>query len=183
MVVAVTDGEASHGHFHSSERAKLAFVRQAESTVGLHRIGVSPRSVIRLGLPDGKITQHETALYERLSRLVGPKDAVITTWEFDGHPDHEACGRVCKAICTTREADLLEAPVWMWHWAVPGDPRVDWYRLRTISIDSQSLLKKLYALEAHRSQLTSRSSALAAVLDEAIVERAGWNAEYFFVKP
>lgn len=181
LVVAVTDGEASHRAADGNDAGALARQRRHESAAGLQLLGVSTESVLRLGLPDGGLTGEAGNLQARLADLVQPSDVVVTTWRLDGHPDHEACGRACAAACQAKGAALLEAPVWMWHWAEPWDPQVDWTRLAGVGIDGDSHARKLHALACHRSQLMPRSPSLPAVLDPEIVDRASWNTEYFFV--
>lgn len=183
LVVAVTDGEASHAGSAGHDAAALAAQRRHESAAGLQRLGIPAQAVQRLGLPDGGLQAVAEDLQARLAALVQPGDVVLTTWRLDGHPDHEACGRACAAACQANGASLLEAPVWMWHWAEPWDVQVDWTRLAGVGMDADALARKLHALAAHRSQLTPRSTTLPPVLDSALLERAGWNTEYFLVAP
>ncbi|MES2609140.1 MAG: PIG-L family deacetylase [Pseudomonadota bacterium] len=181
LVVAVTDGEASHAGSAGHDAGALARQRRQEGATALQRLGVPGQALLQLGLPDGGLQERAEDLQARLATLVQPCDVVLTTWRLDGHPDHEACGRACAAACQANGARLLEAPVWMWHWAEPWDPQVDWTRLAGVGIDGDAQARKLHALAAHRSQLTPRSSTLPPVLDSALIERAGWDTEYFFV--
>lgn len=181
LVVAVTDGEASHADCIAHDARQLAQQRRLESRNGLRRLGVEQAGILRLGLPDGGLAESAQALQAHLDGLLQPSDVVVTTWRLDGHPDHEACGNAAANACRSSGATLLESPVWMWHWAEPWDPQVDWTRLRGAAMDSETLALKLHALAAHRSQLTARSATLPAVLDTALMERAGWDTEYFFV--
>lgn len=180
LVVAVTDGEASHRGCPGHDAAALAEQRRQERCTGLQRLGLPPRAMMRLGLPDGDVQGYGEELLARLSALLGPGDVVLTTWRRDGHPDHEACGRAAALACHGQGATLLEAPVWMWHWAEPWDPLVDWTRLAGVGVPGSTLACKLHALAAHRSQLAARPGGLPAILDPAIIERAGWDTEYFF---
>ncbi|MFN9476218.1 PIG-L deacetylase family protein [Acidovorax sp.] len=180
LVVAVTDGEASHAGTAGHDALALARQRRDESAAGLQRLGVPEQAVQRLGLPDGRLQAATEELRARLAASVQPGDVVLTTWRLDGHPDHETCGRACAAVCEAQGASLLEAPVWMWHWAEPWDTQVDWTRLCGLGIDAGVQALKLQALAAHRSQLLPRSPTLPPVLDPALIERAGWDTEYFF---
>lgn len=183
LVVAVTDGEASHAEAAGHDADALARQRRSESAEGLQRLGVPGQAVVRLGLHDGGLQHCADELQAQLAALIRPSDVVLTTWRLDGHPDHEACGRACAAACQVNGATLLEAPVWMWHWAEPWDPQVDWTRLTGIAMDADTLARKLHALAAHRSQLMPRSPTLPPVLDATLIERAGWDTEYFFATP
>jgi LmbE family N-acetylglucosaminyl deacetylase len=53
---------------------------------------------------------------------------VVCTWRADGHPDHEAVGQAVDSLAV----DNWQFPIWMWHWALPDDPRVPWDSARRI---------------------------------------------------
>ena len=181
LIVAVTDGEASHDGVPSVNRDDLAYLRRSERWLGLRTLGVAQPSVLSLALQDGGVQQQEHVLLKRLLGLLQPTDVVVSTWENDGHPDHDTTGQVTRAACATRGCAYLAAPVWMWHWASPGDARVPWRRLRALPLGAAEGMRKQAALAAHRSQLSARSARLGAVLGPAIVERAAWLTEYYFV--
>ena len=179
-VVAVTDGEASHGNLPLPQTQALAATRCAESTAGLQQLGLSDVAVTRLALPDGQVASHMMRLARRLQLLLLPTDVVVTTWRRDGHPDHDATGLATSLACAAVGCRLIEAPVWMWHWASPGDPFVPWHRLQRLPLNAQARLCKQAALAAHASQLDASQRAEGAVLGAAMVARAGRPDEYFF---
>ena len=181
LVVAVTDGEASHrgsGHWTAS---RLAPVRRLESTNGLAQLGIPFSRVTRLGLPDGAVQHLRPQLVDALTQLLRPTDLVVTTWRLDGHPDHEAVGEAAAQACANVGCRLVEAPVWMWHWCVPGDLAVPWARLRGVRLTELAQQRKARALAAHRSQLTPRDAGKEPVLGAEIQRRARRSTEYFFV--
>ena len=184
-VIAVTDGEASHEGCAPHVRAMLAQRRRDESERGLAQLDVSAEAVTRLGLPDGKVTAHAGRLREALQPLLQADDIVVTTWRLDGHPDHDATGEATAEVCDAIGATLVEAPVWMWHWSQPGDPRVPWHRLRPLPLSAPAHGRKISALAEHASQLCVRQQAdgsrQGAVLDAAILRRVARRSEYFFV--
>lgn len=47
---------------------------------------------------------------------------------------------------------LFELPIWAWHWAVPGDPRVPWHRAAAIPLAPGELTLKRRALDCFGSQ-------------------------------
>lgn len=181
LVIAVTDGEASHKNTPNHDPLQLKTQRQYESDAGLRCLGVPTSAVVRLSLPDGGVSMCGVRLIQRLQALLKPDDVVITTWRLDGHPDHEACGMAVSAVCEDMGARLLEAPVWMWHWATTADKQVNWSYLKAWPMDQLSMARKLKALAEHRSQLSERPGRWPPVLDSAIVERAGWPTEYYFL--
>jgi LmbE family N-acetylglucosaminyl deacetylase len=181
LIVGVTDGEASHGGSPAGGLRRLALARACEREQGLARLGLPYAEVRRLGLPDGKLGQHRQALMALLSALLRPDDLVLSTWRLDGHPDHDTVGDCAAQICRDMGCRLVEAPVWMWHWAAPGDDRVPWQRLVCIHPDPRVLRRKQEALQAHISQLEPRGAGMGPVLDDAIVARSRRAAEYFFL--
>ncbi|WP_439517964.1 PIG-L deacetylase family protein [Hydrogenophaga sp.] len=180
QVVAVTDGEASHDEAPTMTRETLGELRRQERFEGLRHLGLSQPSVLTLGMEDGRVGLKTGLLRERLMSLLNRDDVVVSTWEHDGHPDHDAVGQVTRDACVTTGSAFLAAPVWMWHWATPEDVRVPWRRLRAVPLSATASSQKLAALAAHHSQLHPRSDALGAVLGEAILKRAAWRNEYYF---
>lgn len=181
LIVAVSDGEASHTGAPGWTASNLAAARRAESAVGLERLGARDSTVVRLGLADGRINRSLGELSQRLHGLLKPTDVVVTTWRFDGHPDHDATGLATANACADAGCRLLEAPVWMWHWASPGNPRVSWRRLTGVAIGRAASHAKLGALAAHTTQLMARDATRGPVLGPEIVARAARDTEYFFV--
>lgn len=180
LVIAVSDGEASHAGVPGWEAPRLADARRAESAEGLQRLGAGHAQVLRLCLPDGRVSAHLDDLPGLLAGVLQGSDVVVTTWRLDGHPDHESTGLATARACQVAGCRLMEAPVWMWHWAAPGDLRVPWHRLASVALDAPTVQRKQNALAAHTSQLQVRDARRGAVLGEAIRARAAWSAEYFF---
>lgn len=185
LVVAVTDGEASHteaeASVDASHCADLAEQRRLERLLGLAQLGLSAKTVHAMHLPDGQVKTHGQQLRSELLNLLRPGDTVLSTWEHDGHPDHDASGHATRHACLAIGCRFLSAPVWMWHWASVGDIRVPWHRLHRMALSQDLLQRKLAALAAHATQLTPRSATVGAVLGAAIQERAAWCDEYFFL--
>lgn len=170
-VIAVTDGEASHPRSQVYGPAALAHVRRRETTEALARLGLPHAAVHHLGHPDGGID--EDRLTAELERRLSPGRWCLATWREDGHPDHEAVGRAASRACESTGARLLEYPVWMWHWARPGDPRVPWHRMRAVNLNADHLASKAAAIAAFRSQIQpiGPDPADAAILPPHIVAR------------
>ena len=180
VVVAVTDGEASHGESRPWCAARLAETRRAERLRGLERLGCAEAEVHRLGLADGQVASHGETLQSELSKIMQWGDIVVATWRLDGHPDHEACGRAAARACAEVRCRLLEAPVWMWHWSRPADPRVPWQRLVGLQLPREAVSRKCRAVESHASQLLARSAVQGPVLGPTMLDRLNRRTEYFF---
>ena len=176
LVVAITDGEASHGAVDKFARARLCQQRVHERCAGLIQLGIDPRCVVRLKVPDGQVSLQGEMIFDCLAGLLRPGDVVVTTWVLDGHPDHEA---TAQAVLRTG-CQLFQVPVWMWHWAEPGDGRIPWAELVALELDDQAMDAKQKALSQHHSQLAHRSTATGPVLATEIIQRAARRQEYFF---
>jgi LmbE family N-acetylglucosaminyl deacetylase len=181
-LVAVTDGDASHRDSDLWTPDRLRAERPIETREALQRLRAFNVEVARLRLGDGKVMQSETALRDRLSRMLRPDDVVVTTWRFDGHPDHEATGRAAAAACLTTGATLVEVPVWAWHWSSPADSRLPWSRARRLTLDSSTHARKRHAIEAFASQLEpDPSTGNKAILEPEVLAHWVRPFEVFLV--
>ena len=163
-LIAVTDGEKSHqGH---ASAAPLARRRTAETTAALRALGASAVEVIRLGLPDSGVAAREDKLAATLAPLVEGFDLCLAPWEHDMHPDHEAAGRAARQAGPT---SLYTFPVWMWHWASPGDPRVPWDRAVRIPLPTRAASRKRAAITCFASQTEDRGHGLGPVLTPGMI--------------
>lgn len=152
LLVAVTDGAASHPGSKAWPSARLARERPLETAAALAALGLPDLPVVRLGLPDGDVGSHAAALRKALEKLLRPGDVVITTWKLDGHPDHEATGHAAGAAAAGVGATLLQMPIWTWHWAQPDEKLVPWHRARRLALDEDILARKRAAMACYRSQ-------------------------------
>jgi LmbE family N-acetylglucosaminyl deacetylase len=167
VAVWATDGEASHPGSTAFDPSRLRTLRRAESVAALARLGVTPVASHHLALPDSGLAGVAGVLRQRLAELVGPEDLVLTPWEGDGHPDHEAVGRAAEGL----GAAVLAYPIWMWHWARPGEPAVPWGRLRAMPVPD--VAAKAAAIDAFDTQVRpiGPGPADAAILPPHVVAR------------
>jgi LmbE family N-acetylglucosaminyl deacetylase len=140
-LVAVTDGEASHpGH----PPEEVADRRIAESAAALKHLGEC--ETVRLGLPDSGVREEE--LLRLLPAFIEGFDTCLAPWEKDVHPDHEVAGRVASAC----GSQVWRFPIWTWHWARPGDPRVPWDRAVQVPLSPSVVERKQSAIHCFTSQ-------------------------------
>jgi LmbE family N-acetylglucosaminyl deacetylase len=151
VVVAVTDGEASHPGVSNSH--DLAARRIGETRTALHRLGCDSVRVQRLGLPDGSVAEQGQHLTDALVQLLGPDDLCLAPWRSDGHPDHDASGRAAVAAARLTGAHLLEYCVWTWHWATPDHEDIPWQRCRRLDLERAQVARKRWATYAFTSQI------------------------------
>jgi LmbE family N-acetylglucosaminyl deacetylase len=145
-VVAVTDGENAYEDYPG-----LGDVRIKEHTKAIHFLGGHGVNIVRLGLTDSGLSQHERALEDALTELATPDHHIIAPWTGDFHPDHEICGRIAEKVARKCKARLSWYFFWTWH---RGTPRtIAGLDLRIFSFADDLLDQKLSALRCHRSQL------------------------------
>jgi LmbE family N-acetylglucosaminyl deacetylase len=165
-LIAITDGAASHPGLRD-DRGIGARVR--ESAAALDRLGAGRTEVVRLGLPDTGLADHEQELSDILAEQCAGFEVCLAPWEGDAHADHEAAGRAARRAGQQAGQTVLTYPVWMWHWAEPGDQRVPWHRACRIGLDADLTARKQAAIAAFTSQLTDRDAGADPVLPPGIV--------------
>ena len=172
QVVSASDGGASHPGLSSAARYRLERVRRAELDRAVSALGLP--APISLGLPDGEIRDHEDRLADVLTEILAARPAgtwCAATWCGDGHPDHEAVGRAAAVAVGRTGAKLLEYPVWMWHWASPGDAAVPWERASEVPVTREALGRKEIAAQCFRSQFEPATLDAAPVIPPAVLRR------------
>ncbi|WP_051063195.1 PIG-L deacetylase family protein [Ilumatobacter nonamiensis] len=173
VVVAVTDGEAAYdpdGDDHLASR------RRAEQCSALRVLGVDQSAIERLGVPDGRVAESEDAVRDRLEKLLRPGDLLVTTWNRDVHPDHEACGRASVDAVRAIPATLVFSLFWTWHHRLANE--IDRRHLLALELDVATQATKRRAIRRHASQFRSPGED-DPILDERIAEPASWSCEYF----
>lgn len=172
QVISVSDGGAAEPGATSRDRARVAITRRHELRRATGILGLDPP--VSLGLPDGELTRHEDRVTEALGEILdraAPGTWCAATWRGDGHPDHEAVGRAAAQACARSGATLLEYPVWMWHWAVPGDPAVPWHQAHSVPVSGRALERKRQAAQCFRSQFVPGAADAPPVLPPFVLQR------------
>jgi LmbE family N-acetylglucosaminyl deacetylase len=181
QVVSVSDGGAAYPGLAADGRAQLETLRRAELCQAMAVLGA--REPIRLGMPDGELQLHERQIADRITALLASFPAgrwCAATWRGDGHPDHEAVGRATAVAAANSGSPFVEYPVWMWHWARPGDSAVPWMRARRATLTDEALALKRLAVQSFSSQTQPRPDG-GAVLPAAVVHRLLEVGEVVFV--
>ena len=172
QVVSVSDGGGEDPELSAYERILLERTRTSELMNATRILGL--RQPIRLRLPDGEISLHEERVADLLTEILdgrGPNVWCATTWRGDGHPDHEAVGRAAAVATATTGAELLEYPVWMWHWARPGDPAVPWDRALSVPASRSAVGLKQLAAQSFRSQFEPTTTGAPPVIPRFVLSR------------
>jgi len=184
LLVAVTDGEASHPGSAAWPPERLRAVRPQETLAALACLGIAAPILQRLGIADGGVTAAEASLARRLAALLEPGDVVLTAWRHDGHPDHEATARACLAAAAQIGARTLEAPIWGWHWSSPADGAMPLAHARKLLLPDAVLARKRAAMACFHSQvLPDASRGAAPVVPAQALERILLPFELYFHDP
>jgi len=181
-VVCVSDGGGAFPGLGARERSELEITRRAELDSATALLGVA--DPIRLGLPDGRLAQHEAEIATALGALLAERPAgtwCAGTWRGDGHPDHEAVGRAVLAAVQGNTALALQYPVWMWHWAAPDDPAVPWEHARRMAVTAEALERKAAAANCFRSQTRPGPGGTPAIVPPFALERLMTLGELVFL--
>ncbi|NYE59979.1 LmbE family N-acetylglucosaminyl deacetylase [Duganella sp. 1224] len=184
VLLAVTDGTASHPGSDLLTPAALARLRPQETIAAMQTLGLNHSTapqIMRARLPDGQVSTHLDQLHTLLLQLLRPDDTVFVTWRQDGHPDHEACGLAAALAARTCRARLVEMPVWSWHWAAPGDPRLPWQRACRLPLDDDTLRRKQQAVQCFQTQLhDDPTTGHTAILPPHVLARLLHPYEIYF---
>ncbi len=172
-IVSVTDGEAAYPAWPG-----LALVRRAELKRALRKLSVTHISVTRVGLPDGAVAEHLNRLRNVVASLARPGTTLVAPYENDGHPDHDAVGRVCCDVAAARGIPLVRYPVLTWHHADP-QRLLERGRLRKFTLSVHARRAKARAIDCFASQV--KPAAGAPILPAHVLSHFQRPFEAFFV--
>lgn len=119
-VVSVTNGELCYPQLAPADCAHIGQRRKNELANAIKALGLDVSCISSWEIPDGQIGRFYSVVHDRLLDTVSCEDLLVAPWEWDGHPDHEACGSVALKVAAARQCQLLRYPVWGWHWSAPG---------------------------------------------------------------
>jgi LmbE family N-acetylglucosaminyl deacetylase len=145
-VVSVTDGEAAFPKWRG-----LDLVRREELKGALRKLSLTHVSVMRIGLPDGRVSRFANRVRNALLALLEPGVTVVAPYDHDGHCDHDCIGEVCRNLGKSHGVPVAHYPVWAWHHADPvALASADWVRF-PLSLEARRA--KSRALRCFASQL------------------------------
>lgn len=167
-LITVTDGEASHPESPTTSSEQLRAQRSRENTEAFAQLGVRMAHHVRLGVPDGRVAQHDATVAQRLSDLARDYTHVLAPWWGDGHPDHDATGHAVRKSVVRHQprAHTWFYPIWAWHWAQPDELQRHWRDAARIDLPTDVQRSKAAAIAAYQSQILPLSDRPG---DEAIL--------------
>jgi LmbE family N-acetylglucosaminyl deacetylase len=146
VVIAVTDGEASHARSTLITPDELRARRAAERDDALQRLGVGAE-VIRLRAPDQGCLTHGVEITAALAGLLRRGDTVIAPSRHDRHPDHVAVAEAVRGAARGVVGIVWEAPTW----ALVHGTRSP--ATCALALDADGWAAKQHAMAAYVSQL------------------------------
>lgn len=142
VVIALTDGQASHPGSTRWPARALARLRRAEMRRALARLGAGSVPVRFMGWRDGSLADDGSALLlRRILQTAGVTDVAVAS-PRDHHPDHRAAWLLADAATAQSRFRLHSYEVWA---------RIGGRAPRYFSPDKGA---KIWAMQAHRSQVT-----------------------------
>jgi LmbE family N-acetylglucosaminyl deacetylase len=144
-VVSVTDGEAAY-----PGASALGAKRRLELQSALRKLSPHHVETLRLAIPDGEVRNFENKLFSCIESMITPDTLIVAPFEEDGHPDHDAAGRVACRIARAHKLALVRYPIWVWHQSDPDKVRRFSWRLFPLSLEAQRA--KARALDCFQTQ-------------------------------
>lgn len=172
-VLAVTDGEAAYEGCELG--IDLAGRRRREQLEALEELGVHPDAVVRLGLPDGRVADHEDVLADAVADLAPPGSLVVAPSPLDHHCDHEAAGRAATSAARRRSLPAVHSLFWAWHHRHPRE--LAGVTMLALPVDDELRRRRSSALARHRSQVTD--DLAPRLLGPADLAPVAWDCEYY----
>ncbi len=144
IVVALSDGDASHPGSARWPPPRLAKLRRGEMRRALARLGAGRDAVRFMGWPDGAVAG--AARQARLAALcnAGSAGLILASSPADHHADHRACFAAASAVARRLRVPLASYAVWS--------------RLAERNVQrcrDPHAAAKAWATAAHRSQISN----------------------------
>jgi LmbE family N-acetylglucosaminyl deacetylase len=150
-VISVTDGEAA-----PHDGIDLAAIRRRELAAALAHLSSTPVPCHRLRIADGQVAANESYVQRAIEARLPPGTTLVAPFECDGHPDHDAIGRVCLQIARARQLTLARYPIWAWHHCLPHV--FSGSRVVRFALSAQAQRAKARAISCFASQLEGTKS-------------------------
>ncbi|AZG46861.1 PIG-L deacetylase family protein [Gordonia insulae] len=160
VIVCMSDGGGSHPGSPTFTPEELADRRHLELDAATGLLGLDrPRW---FGLSDGALADQHHTMAGIIGTVLDERPDVptglLSVWSHDGHPDHDAVGRCAAEVADKRSLPIWMYPIWMWHWAIPGDPAIPWDRMHAHRPDAAVLAVKHAAINAFDTQVRPLSA-------------------------
>jgi LmbE family N-acetylglucosaminyl deacetylase len=157
IVIVVSDGTGSHPHSRAYPRARLRALREAEARQAVSALGLPPRSLEFLRLPDRFVPSEGARARAAVEQIVAAArkisaSALFVSWRHDPHCDHQAAYSLARGAQQELGVALYEYSVWgaALKSSTHVTPVTSGFRLRI----GNHRARKRRAIAAHKSQIT-----------------------------
>ncbi|MET0784809.1 MAG: bifunctional PIG-L family deacetylase/class I SAM-dependent methyltransferase [Leifsonia flava] len=167
-IVVATDGEGSHPASPTHTPWQLSRIRRREMRKAIDHLAPDAE-IHHCEIADGQLRGHVDEVADCIVDVIekaGSSATIVSPWSGDGHPDHRAASVAARAAAERTGSQLLEYPIWMWHWGRPDDDKLPWGDMVAIDLDSETRMAKSSALIEHVSQTAPLSDRAG---DEAVI--------------
>ncbi|MBA3289701.1 MAG: PIG-L family deacetylase [Acidimicrobiia bacterium] len=147
LILAVSDGEASHRRSARVDPEQLRTRRATERAEALCRLGLTDVEVQCLRVPDGDCASSVEDIATVLRGQLRPSDAVVGPAAEDRHPDHVAVARAMRMASGGRR--WWEAPTWALVHGTDPPPTCQ------LDLGRETWRAKIHAMAAFESQLVA----------------------------
>ncbi|MEP6632968.1 MAG: PIG-L family deacetylase [Luteimonas sp.] len=180
IVLSVTDGERCYpsdiAGFEHMRRVRRDELLEASGILGITGDGLR-----FFGIPDSDAASHLTRMADLIQPVLAPNDIVFAPWRFDGHPDHEAVYRATTIAAAVVGCQVVEYPIWGWHWANPHQMEALSAPPVSLPISKAAQARKRAAIACFRSQWDEAHAPNAQpILPPAVLVRFARDKELFF---
>lgn len=116
-VIVVSDGTGSHPRSRIYPRGRLRALREAEARLAVTALGLPPRCLKFLRLPDRFVPSEGALADAAINQIVSDAhkinaSALFVSWRHDPHCDHEAAYRLARAAQIKLGVAMYEYSVW-----------------------------------------------------------------------
>jgi LmbE family N-acetylglucosaminyl deacetylase len=157
IIVVLTDGTGSHPNSRAYPPERLRAVRADEVRSAVGHLGLSPDRLVFLDERDTAAPRDGarfSAVVAKLAELVASEPActaILSTWQYDPHCDHEAAALIAAKVAAVMNVRHIAYPVW--GWTLPADATIRASPKHGWRLDIRRFLPaKRAAIRAHQSQ-------------------------------
>jgi LmbE family N-acetylglucosaminyl deacetylase len=154
-VILVTDGEQPR-----PEAPDLIGTRAMELRNAMSRLAPDGARISYLHLPDGGVAERERHLTQRLIELVSPRSTLVAPLEREGHADHNATSRACRAAAKALGIRCVRYPIWAWQRLEPEELATE--IIATVPLSEAAREAKRRAIQCYASLTEPRLSGTVA---------------------
>lgn len=173
IIIGVTNGTQSHPNSKKYSADELNKIRPKETRDALNALNLTQNIQYHsFGFGDGKLNQQKKEIEEKIITLIQENDILITTYEKDGHPDHEILGLLIGKIAKRLQLKCYQVLIWAWHWAEPNEPQIAWNSALRLNLNPQQLNYKSRAINCFNSQIEQdETTQHAAIIPPHVIDR------------